>query len=186
VILVADLRDLNLALIAGRWADKTSAAVFFDVDSLRAGASMPQPTRLLVRTRQRSVSLLCALVLTSAILASASAGASADAGVSCVDYSKIPVALAAGQPPSFSIFGELCATPSELANGETVQLLIHGATYNHSYWDFGTVDGVSYSYARDLAAVGFPTFAIDEAGTGRSSHPLSTDITIQDRRQAVR
>jgi pimeloyl-ACP methyl ester carboxylesterase len=77
------------------------------------------------------------------------------------------------------VFGELCATRPELANGETVQLLLHGATYNHSYWDFGTIDGVSYSYARDLAAAGFPTFALDQIGSGRSSRPLSTAISLQ-------
>jgi hypothetical protein len=57
-----------------------------------------------------------------------------------------------------------CAGAAELTAGETVQLLIHGATYNQSYWDFGTIDGVSCSYARDIAAAGYPTFAIDEIG----------------------
>jgi pimeloyl-ACP methyl ester carboxylesterase len=105
--------------------------------------------------------------------------ASAASGVSCRTYSGIPVALASGEPASYTITGELCATPSELTGGETVQLLIHGATYNHTYWDFGRIDGVSYSYARNLAAAGFPTFAIDEIGAGQSSHPPSSDVTIQ-------
>jgi hypothetical protein len=49
-----------------------------------------------------------------------------------------------------------------------VQLLIAGATYTHAYWDFGTVDGVSYSYARAVAADGMATFAIDPLGQGDS------------------
>jgi hypothetical protein len=59
-----------------------------------------------------------------------------------------------------------------------VQLLIPGATYGRVYWDFGTIDGVRYSYARDVAAAGFPTFAIDPLGSGNSSHPPSADITM--------
>jgi pimeloyl-ACP methyl ester carboxylesterase len=103
--------------------------------------------------------------------------ASARSYVSCRSV-RIPVALAVGEPAQYSVSGELCSTPTELARGGTVQLLIHGATYNHSYWDFGTFDGRSYSYARDVAAAGFATLAIDEIGTGSSSHPSSTAVTI--------
>ena len=59
-----------------------------------------------------------------------------------------------------------------------MQLLIHGAATNRAYWDFGTVDGVRYSYARDVAERGIATFAIDELGAGESSHPLSTQLPI--------
>lgn len=127
----------------------------------------------------RAPVLLGAFALSAAALAGVAGTASAGGGVSCRTYSGIPVALAAGQPQSYSVTGELCATPFELTDGETVQLLIHGATYNHSYWDFGTIDGISYSYARDLAAAGFPTFAVDEIGAGQSSHPPSSDLTVQ-------
>jgi pimeloyl-ACP methyl ester carboxylesterase len=58
-------------------------------------------------------------------------------------------------------------------------LLIPGATYTHTYWDFSPLDGLSYSYARRVAAEGFATFAIDPLGSGRSSHPGSTRITAQ-------
>ena len=108
-----------------------------------------------------------------ATLAAAMAGP-----VNCHDYT-VPVALASGQPANYSVWGELCATPAEMAAGTTVQLLIHGATYTHVYWDFGTTDGIRYSYARDLAAAGIPTFAIDQLGAGNSSQPPSADITIQ-------
>ena len=91
----------------------------------------------------------------------------------------IPVALAPGKPASYTISGELFATEDELVAGTTVQLLVAGATYTHDYWDFGTVDGRRYSYARDVAARGFPTFAFDEIGSGNSSHPPSDQVTIQ-------
>jgi len=98
--------------------------------------------------------------------------------VSCFNIAAIPVALAPGQFAGYTVSGELCATPAELRVGTTVQLLIHGASYNHNYWDFGTTDGVK-SYARDVAAHGFPTFALDSMGSGNSSHPSSDQITVQ-------
>lgn len=106
-----------------------------------------------------------------------SQGQNNDGAVVCRPFAAIPVALAPGQPASYFVSGELCATPDEMITGGTVQLLIHGSTFNHDYWDFGTVDGVEYSYARSVAAHGFPTFAIDLIGAGNSSHPPSTQIT---------
>jgi pimeloyl-ACP methyl ester carboxylesterase len=91
----------------------------------------------------------------------------------------IPAALAPGQPASYSVSGGLFATQNELVAGTTVQVLVAGATYTLDYWDFGTVDGRRYSYARAVAAHGFPTFAFDEIGSGNSSHPPSDQVTIQ-------
>lgn len=99
--------------------------------------------------------------------------------VSCFHEAAIPVALAPGQAATATVSGELCATPAELRAGTTIQLLVQGATYNHDYWDFGTVHGKEYSYARDIAAHGFPTFAFDGIGSGRSSHPPSEQVTVQ-------
>ena len=114
------------------------------------------------------------------------AGASAmadrdDAGnsVKCQYFPAIPVAI--GTPPGpapYTVSGELCATEDELVDGATVQLLIHGATYNHQYWNFGMVNGKRYSYSRGMAARGFPTFALDEIGAGNSSRPPSEQMTI--------
>jgi hypothetical protein len=56
-------------------------------------------------------------------------------------------------------------------------LTLRGDLNTHDYWDFGTVDGRRYSYARDVAARGFPTFAFDEIGSGNSSHPPSTRVS---------
>ena len=109
----------------------------------------------------------------------ANAAFAVDDAVVCRTHASIPVALAPGQPASYRVSGELCATKDELGEGATVQLLIHGATYNHHYWDFGTVDGIEYSYARDVAAHGFATFALDEIGAGNSSHPSSELVTSQ-------
>jgi pimeloyl-ACP methyl ester carboxylesterase len=101
-----------------------------------------------------------------------------DKAVTC-QSATIPVALAPGQPASYTASGELCAAEDERVAGTTMQLLIHGATYTHDYWDFGRVDENRYSYARDVAAHGFPTFAIDLLGSGDSSHPPSDQLTAQ-------
>ena len=58
-------------------------------------------------------------------------------------------------------------------------MLVHGATYNYEYWDFGRIDGVEYSYARQVAARGIPTFAFDQLGSGSSSRPPSDLLSIQ-------
>ena len=44
------------------------------------------------------------------------------------------------------------------ARGErrgVLQVLVHGVSYDHRYWDAGTVNGQDYSYARYMAAQGF-------------------------------
>src|SRR5215471_15944995 len=114
------------------------------------------------------------------VMAAAVSGAEArpHETVTCRSFT-VPVSLAAGQPANFKVSGELCATEAELDGGATVQLLIHGSTYSHHYWDFGEINGIEYSYARDVAARGFATFALDEVGNGDSSRPPSDQVTIQ-------
>lgn len=133
---------------------------------------------------RRLATQVCVLVLISAI-GTASAAADTPEIVRCQEHwlrGSIPATLmplsASGTLP-YRVVGELCTSSDYRARGSTVQLLIHGATYNHSYWDFGTVDGVRYSYARDMAARGFATFAVDQLGSGQSSKPPSADVTNQ-------
>ena len=95
--------------------------------------------------------------------------------VTCQSYN-IPVAIADGQPLQYHIYGELC-NPASGASG-TVQLLVPGGTYGHIYWDFPTVDGVAYSYRQAANAAGYSTFAIDNLGTGQSSHPDLSLLTV--------
>ena len=67
------------------------------------------------------------LLLTTAVLGSLGTLVSAHAAsadeVTC-RHMTVPVALAPGQPESYSIAGELCATEDELVTGATLQLLI--------------------------------------------------------------
>ena len=91
----------------------------------------------------------------------------------------VPVTIASSNSAVYTVSGELCATAFERKAGTTVQVLIHGATYNYGYWDFDRIDGIEYSYARDVAASGFATFAYDALGSGDSSHPPSDQLTIE-------
>jgi pimeloyl-ACP methyl ester carboxylesterase len=86
---------------------------------------------------------------------------------------ELPVALAPGQPTSASIWGELCGA----APGRTVEVLTHGITYTHTYWDL-PYQPSTYSYVRSANAGGRATFNYDRVGIGRSSHPPATDVTI--------
>ncbi len=71
-----------------------------------------------------------------------------------------------------TVHGQLCLPGS--GTPRTVQLLVHGGTYNRFYWDI-PIDG--YSYQRDMAANGIATFAMDALGSGGSTQPPSALIT---------
>ena len=78
------------------------------------------------------------------------------------------------QTNSYMISGTLC-TPRHTSNTTqttNVQLLVHGAGYDSSYWDFSP-DGKTddYSYVSAAAAAGLTTFRYDRLGTGLSDHP---------------
>ncbi|PHH89930.1 hypothetical protein CDD83_4937 [Cordyceps sp. RAO-2017] len=69
----------------------------------------------------------------------------------------------------YSIFCKLCL-PSEPARARkvrTVQLLTHGATLDHTYWDIAP----GYSYVDAAAAAGYATLSYDQLGVGNSDHP---------------
>lgn len=102
------------------------------------------------------------------MLAAGVTSASADAQVRCTE-TDVPVTYALLL--SGTVHGQLCL-PASTPN--TVQLLVHGGTYNRYYWD---IPYGNYSYQRDMAANGVATFAIDALGSGGSTQPLSELIT---------
>jgi pimeloyl-ACP methyl ester carboxylesterase len=61
-----------------------------------------------------------------------------------------------------------------------LQVLVHGGTYNHKYWDVPTINGHSYSYARFMAEEGYALLAIDQLGTGESSKPDGDFVTLNE------
>src|SRR6266480_1282682 len=86
------------------------------------------------------------------------------------------VAQAEGGAASDSIAATLCA--SGTINKKTIQILIHGATYDHHYWDF-PYQPQTYSYARAMTSAGYAILNVDRVGYGASSHPTSgSSITL--------
>ncbi|MBF4997275.1 alpha/beta hydrolase [Nocardia sp. BSTN01] len=57
-----------------------------------------------------------------------------------------------------------------------LQILLPGATYDSTYWDF-PVDPERYSYRRAANAAGFATLTLDALGTGASAEPPSLEIS---------
>jgi pimeloyl-ACP methyl ester carboxylesterase len=67
-----------------------------------------------------------------------------------------------------------------------LQVLVHGATYNHRYWDFPSINGVDYSYARYMAARGYAVLAVDLPGAGESLKPSGEQVTLFETGEAMR
>jgi pimeloyl-ACP methyl ester carboxylesterase len=114
-----------------------------------------------------------ALVAAAALLVPAPSLASS--GIDCEEVTA-QVPIDEGGPSDHLIAGTLCRRSG--STPDTVQLLVHGGTYNRSYWDWPT-HSPYYSYVRAAAAVGYATLSIDNVGSGASSHPPSTELDVQ-------
>ncbi|MFD2797939.1 alpha/beta hydrolase [Prauserella oleivorans] len=84
----------------------------------------------------------------------------------------VPVTINVAMP--VHAHGTLC-TPAG-AQPSTVQVLLHGATYNSTYWDF-PVQPERYSYVRAANERGYATFNVDRIGYGGSTKVPSATLT---------
>lgn len=66
-----------------------------------------------------------------------------------------------------------------------IQILVHGGTYDHRYWDAPAAVGVSYSYAREMARRGYTIVALDQLGAGASSRPPGDLVSLDVAAAAV-
>jgi pimeloyl-ACP methyl ester carboxylesterase len=87
-----------------------------------------------------------------------------------------PVSVIPGGTVTAKISGTLC-TPS--TGSRQVDVLVHGGSYNQTYWDWPQ-DPSTYSYVRRALADGRATFAYDRLGVGKSSRPPSALVTVQN------
>ncbi|MFB9908549.1 alpha/beta fold hydrolase [Allokutzneria oryzae] len=123
--------------------------------------------------------LTSSLLACGLLMAGAAAPSAFAAEVSCSEVT-LPV-TAPGLLPLLSpgmpavVRGQFCSPKG--ATPTTVQLLVHGGTYNRAYWDL-PYQPEKYSYQRDMAKHGYATFAVDRLGTGKSSKPLSIPMMI--------
>ncbi|HLZ15257.1 MAG TPA: alpha/beta hydrolase [Candidatus Saccharimonadales bacterium] len=81
---------------------------------------------------------------------------------------RTPVTLSPTDPTIYHVTGQLCA--NGLPAGKTLQVLVHGLTYDHRYWDW-PLSPEDYSYTRAATSAGYATFSIDLIGDGTSDHP---------------
>lgn len=74
--------------------------------------------------------------------------------------------------------------PGELRRAE-LQILVHGAGYDHRYWDW-PLEPARYSYAEWAAARGIATLSIDRIGCGLSSRPPGLETTVHAQADVLR
>jgi len=118
---------------------------------------------------------IAAAVLAAAAIGLGTMPAGAVSGFACQEVTRA-VALGPGLPADQTASGTLCM-PNHFIGPATIDILVHGATYNRTYWDF-PVNQPQYSYVNRTLNAGRATFAYDRLGTGQSSKPLSTLVTI--------
>lgn len=116
------------------------------------------------------------VVATAALTGAESQAATGAAGPAVCRDVTIPVSLTGSGPTNDQLYGRLCTPPG----AKTLQVLLSGITYDHTYWDLpGTsADPNRYSYVAHANAAGFATLALDRIGIGRSSHPNGMLVTI--------
>jgi len=79
--------------------------------------------------------------------------------------------------PEASMFAEVCAKDSEF-DGKPVQILLHGGTYDHTYWDWPNRPN-KFSYVLAATARHYVTVNIDRLGYGRSSRPDGSRLSFK-------
>ena len=119
--------------------------------------------------------LLVAL-MTVTNTATAASDTSRHGTANCDSTITIPVALAPGQPADATLSGVLCQ-PKHHGKSSSVDILVHGATYDRSYWDFG-YQHPQYSYIQQAIQDGRTVFFYDRLGNGKSSRLDSTRVTM--------
>jgi pimeloyl-ACP methyl ester carboxylesterase len=88
---------------------------------------------------------------------------------------RFAVGLVEGGPLDQELVATLCGRGS--LQHKTIQILIHGGTYDRTYWDF-PFEPERYSYVRAATAAGFATLSLDRVGSGASSHPDPGALTL--------
>lgn len=130
--------------------------------------------------------------------AAVAASVAPDNGRECRS-SRVPVSLELGSPvtPGGPTLPAELAGPQEILaklclprgpQPRTVQVLIHGITYDHRYWniaDPADPDGDRYSWEAAAAKAGYATLSVDRLGNGDSTHPPSPAVTIDSNAAAM-
>jgi pimeloyl-ACP methyl ester carboxylesterase len=119
-------------------------------------------------------------ILASGLLLTGGLTTSAQAAVPQTECRPVDTAVATTTVTG-TIHGTLCAPAG---SPSTVMLLVPGATYNSTYWDF-PYEPETYDYGRAMTKAGYATLAIDPLGTGGSTHPAPGLVTAFVQAEAV-
>jgi pimeloyl-ACP methyl ester carboxylesterase len=98
-----------------------------------------------------------------------------------VERVSFPVALSDGN--TYEVAGHLYYQGSY--HNRTLLLALHGANYNHKYWDVPAINGHEYSFARYMAGRKYAVLAIDQLGTGESGKPNGDLLTLDQTASAI-
>lgn len=85
---------------------------------------------------------------------------------------------------NYNLVGYLYAAPGR--PDRTLQVAIHGASYNHAYWAVPAVNGRSYSYAEFMVRRGYTVLALDMLGAGESDKPDGDYLNLTETASSVR
>lgn len=147
--------------------------------------------------RRAGVTVLAATTFAAVLPATAASAAPLPSGERLCTESHVPITTETpvlvpgdGEPTvnkleGTQIFVRLCQPKGKPSS--TVQVLVHGITYDHTYWDIPDPDGGDrYSWEAAAAKAGYATLAIDRLGAGDSGHPSSNFVDINSNAAVVR
>lgn len=126
-----------------------------------------------------SVTAVAAVAIGTVLVAPAGAWAAENPNppaTVCTRY-VVPVTLASGSTTTYNLVGRLCK-PTFSSRNTTIEVLIHGFTYDHYYWDI-PYQPLAYSHVYHASVFGWSTFNIDRLGVGESDKPAAALLTTQ-------
>jgi pimeloyl-ACP methyl ester carboxylesterase len=122
------------------------------------------------------IALTSALILGLCSIFAAEPANAANPYGSCQDVS-IPVALAAGQPANQTVAATFCTPATWTSGPHEIDVLVAGATYNRTYWDWPQSPD-TYSYVDKTLQAHRATLNFDRLGAGGSSRPDGSQLNI--------
>ncbi|WP_437280897.1 alpha/beta fold hydrolase [Sorangium sp. So ce375] len=131
--------------------------------------------------RRALSTVLFSAALAASALSSGNAEASSSRQPTKVERLVFPVTLSDGN--TYDVVGYL------YYQGHTkyrpLQVLVHGLTYTHEYWDLPSFGRRDYSYARHMAKEGYAVLALDMLGAGESSRPDGDFLDLAETADSV-
>jgi pimeloyl-ACP methyl ester carboxylesterase len=117
--------------------------------------------------------IFCPAVLASGLFASSALADDDHERTEC-DPLNITVNLSQSDPTPYNIAASICGHHGR--HLPVIQVLLHGSTYSHLYWDF---PGQPETYVQAANHAGFVTLNMDRIGIGQSDHPNAFAVTVE-------